>query len=130
MAFRPALLSPVAWITMSKLTQQFLWLVLFGVLAPILCPRPYGFFSIVMVFVGLCEIVMIEAMSEALITVGKLEPLHTSSANLVNGAIGFGFGIAMAILAPVIGMLFHDDEIVHLVWALAPLPVLSALSAT
>ena len=115
---------------MSKLTQQFLWLVLFGVLAPILGPRPYGLFSIVMVFVGLCEIVMIEAMSEALITVGKLEPLHTSSANLVNGAIGFGFGIAMAILAPVIGMLFHDDEIVHLVWALAPLPVLSALSAT
>lgn len=130
MVFRLPTFSPVAWITISKVTQQTLWLILFAVLAPILGPRPYGLFSIVMVFVGFCELVLIEGATEALITVGELDPLHTSTANLVNGVLAVGCGLVMAVLAPAIGMVFHDDEIVGLVWALAPLPVLSALSAT
>ena len=52
MAVRLPTLSPVAWLTADRVTQQVLWLILFAILAPILGPRPYGLFSIVMVFVS------------------------------------------------------------------------------
>jgi O-antigen/teichoic acid export membrane protein len=45
-------LSSVSWVTVEKVAQQVLWLVLFSILAPILGPGPYGVFSIVMVFIG------------------------------------------------------------------------------
>jgi O-antigen/teichoic acid export membrane protein len=130
MAIRVAAISPVAWVTIGRVTQQVLWLALFAVLAPILGPRPYGLFSIVMVFVGFCELVLIEGATEALITVNELDHLHTTTANLVNGAIALGFSLVMCALAPAIGVLFHDDEITSLMWVLAPFPVLAALSAT
>ena len=123
-------LSPVAWVTVGRVAQQVLWLALFAVLAPILGPRPYGMFSIVMVFVGFCELVLIEGATEALITVDELDHLHTTTANLVNGGIALGFSVAISVLAPAIGALFGDQEITRLMWVLAPLPVLAALSAT
>lgn len=130
MALRLPALSPVAWLTVERLTQQVLWLVLFAVLAPILGPRPYGVFAIVMVFIGFCEYVLLEGASEALLTVDKLDRLHTTTANLGNGAIALGCSLVITALAPAIGTLFHDDQIKQLFWVLAPLPVMSALSAT
>ena len=130
MAFRLPLLSPVAWVTFEKVTQQVLWLILFAVLAPILGPRPYGLFSIVMVFVGLCELILLEGAIEALVMVDDLEHLHTTTANLTNGGIAIALAVAISVLAPVIAGLFHDEEIKRLIWALALLPVLSSLSAT
>src|ERR1051326_293295 len=118
-------LSPVAWVTVGRVAQQVLWLALFAVLAPILGPRPYGMFSIVMVFVGFCELVLIEGATEALITVDELDHLHTTTANLVNGGIALGFSVAISVLAPAIGALFGDQEITRLMWVLAPLPVLA-----
>jgi PST family polysaccharide transporter len=123
-------LSPVAWVTVEKVVQQILWLILFAVLAPILGPRPYGLFSIVMVFVGLCEFVLLEGAIEALVTVDDLDHLHTSTANLANGGIAVALALMICVLAQPIGLLFNDDEIKLLMWALAPLPVLSSLSAT
>lgn len=130
MAFRLPAFSPVAWLTVGRLTQQVLWLVLFAVLAPILGPRPYGLFSIAMVFIGFCELVLIEGAAEALITVKTLDHLHTTTANLVNGALALGFALVTAAVAPLIGKLFRDEEITRLLWVLAPLPVLSAMSTT
>ena len=130
MAFRFPSLSPVAWLAVGRLTQQVLWLILFAVLAPILGPRPFGLFSIAMVFIGFCELVLIEGAAEALITVSALDHLHTTTANLVNGAIALGFALVTAAFAPLIGRVFHDEEITRLLWVLAPLPVLSAMSTT
>ena len=130
MPFALRTLSPTAWITIERITQQGLWLILFAILAPILGPRPYGLFSIVMVFVGLSQFILIEGTVEALITVNELDYLHTTTANLTSCAIALAFALLMIILAPAIGTLFHDQEIKLLVWALAPLPVLSSLSAT
>ena len=129
MAVRLPSLSPVAWVTLDRLTQQILWVILFAVLAPILGPRPYGLFSIVMVFVGFCEFILLEGAIEALVTVEELDYLHTAAANFTNGGIALAFGLAMSALAPWISTLFHDDEIKYLIWALALLPALSALSA-
>jgi O-antigen/teichoic acid export membrane protein len=129
-ALRPSPLSPVAWVTVEKVTQQVLWLIIFAVLAPILGPRPYGLFSIVMVFVGLCEMILLEGAIEALVTVDDLDHLHTSTTNLTTGVIAAALGLAVAALAPAIGTLYRDDELTRLIWVLTPLPLLSSLSAT
>ena len=130
MAFALPPLSPTAWITVDRITQQVLWLTLFAILAPILGPRPYGLFSIVMVFVGLSEFILLEGTVEALITVDELDYLHTTTANIASCAIAIAFAVVMATLAPAVGLIFHDEEIKRLIWTLAPLPVLSSLSAT
>ena len=41
-------MSPSLWVTVEKFSQQAVWLVLFAILAPILGPRPYGLFAIVL----------------------------------------------------------------------------------
>jgi len=129
MAVRLPSLSPVAWLTVERVTQQVLWLILFAVLAPILGPRPYGLFSIVMVFVGFCEFILLEGAIEALVTIDELDHLHTSTTILVGGGISVAFGLAMSAFAPWIGSLFHDGDMKYIIWALAPMPLMSALSA-
>jgi O-antigen/teichoic acid export membrane protein len=123
------MISPVAWLTIDRLTQQALWLILFAILAPILGPRPYGLFAIVMVFVGFCELVLLEGTVEALVTVKRLENDHMNTANLVNIGISIAFGILMSLLAPWLGDIFHDDQMKLVIWILSPMPLLSALSA-
>jgi O-antigen/teichoic acid export membrane protein len=130
MAFRLPSSSPVAWLAAGRLTQQVLGLVLFAVLAPILGPRPYGLFSLAMVFISFCELVLIEGAAEALITVNALDALHASTVNLTNGATALVFALLTAALAPTIARLFDDPEMARILWVLAPLPVLSALTAT
>jgi O-antigen/teichoic acid export membrane protein len=126
---RLPVLSPVVWLTSERVTQQALSLILFAVLAPILGPRPYGLFAIVMVFVGFCEWILLEGAVEALVTVDDLDHHHTTAANLANGVLALIFGLAISVLAPLIARLLHDDEIRNVMWALAPFPLLSALSA-
>ena len=122
-------LSPVAWLTVDRVTQQGLWLILFAILAPILGPRPYGLFAIVMVFVGFCEFILLEGAVEALVTLHKLDHLHTTAANLANAVVAIVFGVAMSVAAPALGSAFHDQELAHVIWALAAMPLLSSLSA-
>jgi O-antigen/teichoic acid export membrane protein len=122
-------ISPVAWLTIERVTQQALWLVLFAILAPILGPGPYGLFAIVMVFVGFCELVLLEGTVEALVTVGELENDHMNTANLINVVISIAFGLLMSVSAPWLGDIFHDDQMRLVIWILAPMPLLSVLSA-
>ena len=129
MAFRLPSFSPVAWVTTEKITQQALWLVLFTILAPILGPRPYGVFSIVMVFVGFCEFVLGEGAVEALVTADELDPPHMATANLATGVLALVVSLFLFLLAPAIALAFQDDELRWLIWSLVPLPVLSLLSA-
>ena len=112
--------SPVVWLTSERVTQQALSLILFAVLAPILGPRPYGLFAIVMVFVGFCEWILLEGAVEALVTVDDLDHLHTTVANLTSGLLALVFGLAISALAPAIAAALHDAEIRNVMWALAP----------
>ena len=91
--------SPVVWLTFERITQQALSLILFAVLAPILGPRPYGLFAIVMIFVGFCEWILLEGAVEALVTVDNLDHLHTTVANLTNSLVALVFGVAMLVSA-------------------------------
>jgi PST family polysaccharide transporter len=130
MALRLPTLSPVGWTTVERVTQQGLWLILFAILAPILGPRPYGVFAIATAFAGFCEFVLMEGAIEALVTVPELDRLHTETTNLANGSLAFGLSVLISLLAPAIGLLYHDAHIKYIMWALAPLPVLASLSAT
>jgi O-antigen/teichoic acid export membrane protein len=129
--FRPRLraVSPVVWLTSERVTQQALSLILFAVLAPILGPRPYGVFALVMVFVGFCEAILLDGAVEALVTVDDLHHLHTTAANLTNGLMALALGSTMFALAPAFAAALHDVEVRNVMWALAPMPVLSTLSA-
>lgn len=129
MGLRLSSLSSVSWVTVEKITQQVLWLALFSILAPILGPGPYGVFSIVMVFVGFCELVLGDGMVEVLLTLARFEPAHAAATNLLAGLAAAGLGLVLFGIAPAIGELFRDDDIRLLMWALAPLPLLSFLSA-
>ena len=67
-----------------------------------------------------------EGAVEALVTVDDLHHLHTTAANLTNGLIALVFGLAMFALAPqAIAAALHDAEIRNVIWALAPMPILS-----
>jgi PST family polysaccharide transporter len=82
-----------------------------------------------MVFVGLCEFILIDGATEALVTVRDYDRLHTSTANLALCAIAFAMTATMCAVAPLVGLLLHDNDIAPLMWGMAPLPLLSALSA-
>ncbi|HVY14427.1 MAG TPA: oligosaccharide flippase family protein [Rhodopila sp.] len=129
MAIRFPSISPVAWLTIERVTQQGLWLILFAILAPILGPRPYGLFSIVMVFVGFCEWILLEGAAEALVTVKDLESDHINTSNLVSIGISLAFAALMGVSAPWLGDAFHDNEMKWVIWVLLPMPLLSSLSA-
>jgi O-antigen/teichoic acid export membrane protein len=116
-------------VSVEKITQQVLWLVLFSILAPILGPGPYGEFAIVMVFIGFCELVLGDGMVEVLVTLVAFEQPHVATTNLVAGLAALGLGVVLCCLAPLIGAVFHNDAIRPLMTALALLPLLSFLSA-
>jgi O-antigen/teichoic acid export membrane protein len=133
MAWRPTrrlpVLPPVVWLTVERVTQQALWIALFAVLMPILGPRPYGVFAIVMVFVGFCELILLDGTVEALVTVDKLDHKHTTAANLASCILGLVLGLALFATGPLIAQAMRDDDIRNVIWALAPMPLLSSLSA-
>jgi O-antigen/teichoic acid export membrane protein len=122
-------LSAVSWMTAEKVVSQALWLILFAILAPILGPRPYGQFSIVMVFIGLCDFVLADGAVEALVTVTDLNVAAMATANLANAVIALVLGGVLLAAAPVLSTLFGDPELAVLIQALTPLPILSLLSA-
>jgi O-antigen/teichoic acid export membrane protein len=116
-------------VTLEKVIQQVLWLALFSILAPILGPGPYGEFAIVMVFIGFCELVLGDGMVEVLVTLVDFEQPHVATTNLLAGLAAVGLGLVLCGLAPAVGALFQSDDIRLLMWTLAPLPLLSFLSA-
>ena len=126
---RLSVLPPVVWLTAERVTQQALSIALFAVLVPILGPRPYGVFAIVMVFVGFCEIILLDGTVEALVTVDKLDHKHTTACNLASCMLGLVLGLTLFATGPLIAWAMRDDDIRNVIWALAPMPLLSSLSA-
>jgi teichuronic acid exporter len=128
-ALRLASLSSVSWVTVEKVAQQALWLILFSILAPILRPGPYGVFSIVMVFIGFCDLVLADGMVEVPVTLLKLGQPHVATTNMLAGLAAAGLGLLLCVIAPAAGALFQVDDIRRAMYALAPLPLFSFLSA-
>ena len=122
--------NPTIWLTLEKLTQQIIWLLLFLILAPILGPKPYGLYAIVMAFIGFCEVVIVGATVELLVTVPEVADGHLRTANLVTVIASVAAGGAALAAAGPMATLFGAPELAALFRALAPLPVISALTAS
>lgn len=122
-------MSPSLWVTIEKFSQQAVWLLLFAILAPILGPRPYGLFAIVMVFIGYCEFVTVEAAAEALMGMDPLEPRHLKTATTCNLVVSILTGVVVFLMAPLFGVLFDDPDLAPLFQALSVLPAISALTS-
>ena len=98
-------MSATFYVTLEKVFQQAVWFLLFLILAPVLGPKPYGQFALAMVFIGFCEIVMLEAATEALLGMESLEHRHLGTLNLVGLSVaavigGFLFWPAPSLGAP------------------------------
>jgi len=119
---------PSAWIAIEKFVQQGVWLLLFFILAPILGPRPYGLFAIAMVFIGFCELVLIDATVEALLGMEPLDSKHLRTANLFSLSLAVFIGVVLFLSAPLIGWTFGDAELGSIFRALSVLPVAAALT--
>ena len=117
------------WVGVERAAQQLFWLALFVILAPILGPRAYGQFALVMVFIGFCEQILIEAAAEALVSLDVAARGHVRTATLVNGAVALIVGAAAWLLAEPFARAFDDPELATIARAMAPLPLLSALTA-
>jgi O-antigen/teichoic acid export membrane protein len=123
-------LYPTIWLTFEKFTQQAIWLLLFMILAPILGPKPYGLFTIVMAFIGLCETVIVGATVESLVTIPDATDSHLRTANVVTVIAAVVAGGAVFAAAFPMATFFDAPDLKHLFRVLASLPVISALTAT
>jgi PST family polysaccharide transporter len=104
-------------------------LLLFAILAPILGPKPYGLFTIVMAFIGFCEMVIVGGAVEALVTIPEATDSHFRTVNLAGVvAAAFAGGAVFAAAGPIANF-FEAPELEKLFRVLAPLPVISALTA-
>lgn len=119
----------VIWVATEKIAQQLVWLLLFLILAPILGPRPYGQFAIVMVFIGFCELIMVDAAVEALLSVEPLEAHHLRVANFSSLSVAGVLGACLFFLAPYIAGVFRDPELEPISKALSVLPAISVLTS-
>lgn len=121
--------SPVIWVTIEKLTQQGMWLLLFLILAPLLGPKPYGVFAIAMVFVGFFEIAIVAAAVEALVTITDLDASHLRTVNLCSIAAAIFAGAIIFGSADFLAQWFDSVELRPALMMLAPLPTISALTS-
>ena len=124
-----ARLGPTSWVTIEKIAQQGLGLLLFAVMAPILGPKSYGLFALVMVLIGFCELVIVEATTEAVICIEHPTERHLAAANL--GSLGAALlaAVAAVAVAPWIAEFYNEPDLAPLFRLLAILPVISALNA-
>jgi O-antigen/teichoic acid export membrane protein len=122
-------MQPVAWSAVEKFVQQAIWLLLFFILAPILGPRPYGQFAIVMAFIGFCELVLTGPVVHALLSMEPLERDHLRTASLAGLALALLAGGAVFLSAPYIAQAFGDTEIEPIFKTLSAVPAIMALTA-
>ena len=122
-------LAPTAWVTIQTVSQQLVAIAILAVQAPILGPRAFGLFALVMVFIGFCEFVVGSAATEALISIRRIEERHFHAMTGITVLISLLLGAAAFAAAPSLARIFGDADLAPVLRWMAVLPVLSAFSA-
>jgi O-antigen/teichoic acid export membrane protein len=122
-------LSPTSWLTTKTVFSQVFALALFAIQAPLLGPRAFGLISIVMVFVGFCEYVPVEAAADSLISIRKIDERHFSTMTTANVGLSLLIGVIVFLGAATIARWFHDPEVAGMLRWMAILPTISAFAA-
>lgn len=124
---KPPALSGTSWVTAKTVFSQVFAILLFAIQAPVLGPKAFGLISVVMVFIGFCEIVLGEAVSEALISIRKIDAAHFDTMNTVIVLISAVCGVIVFAGASAAARVYGDDELAPILRSLAILPVISSL---
>jgi len=122
-------LSPTSWLTAKNLFSQGFAILVFAVQAPILGPHAFGLVSIVMVFIGFCEIVLADAISESLISIRQVESIHFDTVNTVNLLGSVLFGGIVFLCAGAAARLFGEAELAPILRWMSILPAISSMAA-
>jgi O-antigen/teichoic acid export membrane protein len=122
-------LSPTSWLTTKTVFSQVFALLLFAIQAPLLGPRAFGLISIVMVFVGFCEYVPVEAAADSLISIREIDARHFSTMTTANVVLSLLIGLIVFLGADTIAHWFHDPEVAGMLRWMAILPTISAFAA-
>jgi O-antigen/teichoic acid export membrane protein len=122
-------LSPTSWLTTKTVFSQVFAILLFVIQAPVLGPRAFGLISIVMVFVGFCETVLGEAVSESLISIRQIDTSHFDTMNTVNVLVSLLCGLVVFLGADTAARWFGDAELAPIMRVMSVLPVISSLTA-
>lgn len=122
-------LSPTSWLTAQNLFKQGFAILLFAIQAPLLGPHAFGLIALVMVFIGFCEYVLEIPATDALVSVSNIEERHYATMTTVNIVSGLIIGVLIFALAPLIATNFHEPELTTILRVMAPLPMLTVLTA-
>ncbi len=122
-------LSPTSWLTAKTVFSQVFAIALFAIQAPLLGPRAFGLISIVMVFVGFCEVVLGDAVSESLISIREIDTSHFDTMNTVTLVLSIICGVIVFFGAVPAARLFGDGELAPILRWMAILPAISSLAA-
>jgi O-antigen/teichoic acid export membrane protein len=121
-------LSATSWVMTKTIFAQMFAVLLFAIQAPILGPRAFGLISVVMVFIRFCEVVLGEAVAEALISLRKIENAHFDTMNTINLIVSAVCGVMVFAGATSAARLYGDGELAPILRWLAILPIISLLA--
>ena len=122
-------LSPTSWLTAKTVFSQVFAIALFAIQAPLLGPHAFGLISIVMVFIGFCEVVLGDAVSESLISIREINTSHFDTMNTVILLMSIICGVIVFFGAGSAAHLFGEAELAPILRWMAILPTISSLAA-
>lgn len=102
--------SGLFWKMAERIGSQFIRMVVMIVLARILMPEDYGAIALVMVFISICDVILINGLSSPLIQKKDADSLDFSTIFYCSIALGFVLFLIVYASAPSIA-LFYDMEI-------------------
>jgi len=118
----------VGWTAISQAVTQGFTFVISIVLARILGPKAYGLIGMVTVFTGFAALFGGLGLGAAIIQRRELEPRHLDTAFWVNAVFGCAMTGLMLLLAPLIGMFYHEPKVVPLAMVISLRFTLDALN--
>lgn len=118
-----------AWAFADLVSAQVLGLGVFLVMARLITPEDYGLYALAVPFTAICNVVLVEGLSEALIQRVDITEEHRSSAfwsNLIFACVLTGF---LVLCSSGLGWWFHSEKFALVLRWLAPVLILISLSA-
>ena len=73
---------------------------------------------------------LVEGPGEALVSIHDPDELYVSTVNAATVGLAVILAAVLFLIAPYISKLYEDPQLKELLWALTPLPLLSALTAS
>ncbi|MGI9604618.1 MAG: lipopolysaccharide biosynthesis protein [Acidimicrobiales bacterium] len=127
MNLRTSAVRGVAWSAAGNLGNQVGQLVVFVVLSRLLVPDDFGLVALASVFTVLLRLIAEQGLADAIVQHPELEEEHLDTGFWISAMVASGFGLALAVSAPLIGSLLDEPDITPVLLALSAILPLSSL---